>query len=610
MKQKLACLTLCLLLCCAGAQAQKKAFERKSAHRANGSKSGAQASATTVQGQKKTFVREYAYQAGEDDSRNSARVNATNQMRSILLREVVGEFLRVGRTLEQSATSQEYKERIEAITAGVVAMETLEERWDGSTYYIKAEMTVDPKDLERRIAELLNDKSKTKELEDARKRILAAEAEIARWKKEAEAAKNEQQRSALQQKYQQSVAALSAEEYFTRAYNAHENEFYDLAIEYYQKTIASDPNHAIAYYNMGNAYRNLENYQEAIRCYQKAIAIDPKDANAYGNMGTAYDDLKNHQEAIRCYQKAIAIDPKHVYAYYNMGNAYANLKNYQEVIRCYQKAIAIDPQYASAYNNMGIAYDNLENYQEAIRCYQKAIAIDPKDATAYYNMGIAYRNLENYQEAIRCYQKIIAIDPQNANAYGNMGLAYYNLENYQEAIRCYQKIIDIGSNDELAYSLLFHIAIKVSNSDRRQAIKLYDILIAHRTSIADKKLLATVYNNKAYCLVELGDYKTALPLVNEALEIESGLSFIWDTKGEACYHLGLYKQCIQSMDKAISITDSSWSSFKGSDHNNAYYQRGLAKIRLGQQASGYQDIRTAAKNGMEEAIKYLREHKY
>jgi hypothetical protein len=42
-------------------------------------------------------------------------------------------------------------------------MKTLDEQWDGATYYIKAEMTVDPKDLERRIAEVLNDKQKTKE---------------------------------------------------------------------------------------------------------------------------------------------------------------------------------------------------------------------------------------------------------------------------------------------------------------------------------------------------------------------------------------------------------------------------------------------------------------
>jgi hypothetical protein len=125
--------------------------------------------AATLQAQKKTFTREYTYQASEDDSRNSARANATTQMRNILLSEV-GQYLHVERTLERDDTSEAFSQKIEAITAGIVEMKTLDEQWDGSTYYIKAEMAVDPKDLEHRIAEVLNDKQKTQELEDARKR--------------------------------------------------------------------------------------------------------------------------------------------------------------------------------------------------------------------------------------------------------------------------------------------------------------------------------------------------------------------------------------------------------------------------------------------------------
>ncbi|MDR1527703.1 MAG: tetratricopeptide repeat protein [Dysgonamonadaceae bacterium] len=214
-------------------------------------------SATALQAQKKTFTREYTYQASKDDSKNSAWANATTQMRHILLREV-GECLHTERTFQPTANAQDYAEKIEAITAGIVEMKTLNEQWNGSTYYIQAEMTIDPKDLERRIAEALNDKQKTKELEASRKRTLAAEAEAARLRKELEITKNEQQRLALQKKYQQTADALSASEYFTRGYHAAENGWYERAIEYYQKTIAADPNDASAYYNMGSAYANLE----------------------------------------------------------------------------------------------------------------------------------------------------------------------------------------------------------------------------------------------------------------------------------------------------------------------------------------------------------------
>ena len=301
-------------------------------------------SAATAQAQKKTFVRDYTYQASEDDSKNSARANATTQMRNILLREV-GEFLHA----ERKSVSGAYSETIEAITAGIVEMKTLDEQWDGVTYYIKAEMTVDPKDLERRIAEVRNDKQKTKELEDARKRTLAAEAEAARLKKELEKSKDEQQRSALQKKYQQTTETLSAEEYFSRGYNAQENSWHEMAIEYYQKAIAANPNYASVYYNMGLAYDDLQDYREAIRCYQKAIAIDPNYAYAYNNMGFTYDELQDYREAIRCYQKAVAIDPNYAKAYSNMGNAYYNLGNTKEQIKNYQKAAQLGDEDAQAW---------------------------------------------------------------------------------------------------------------------------------------------------------------------------------------------------------------------------------------------------------------------
>ncbi|MDR1199957.1 MAG: tetratricopeptide repeat protein [Prevotellaceae bacterium] len=259
--------------------------------------------AANLQAQKKTFMRDYTYQASEADSKLTARANATTQMRTILLREL-GEYIRAEQRLVQDEHSQEYSEKIEAITAGIVEMKTLDDQWNGVTYYIRAEMAVDPKDLERRIADVLNDRQKTKDLEEARKRTLAAEAEADRLKKELAEIKDEQQRFALQTQYRQAADALSAEEYFTKGYNAQQNGFNELAIEYYQQAIAIDPNHAGAYGSMGIACYSLKNYDEAIRCYQKAIAIDPNYAFAYVNLGYVYGVLKKKKEQIKYYQQA------------------------------------------------------------------------------------------------------------------------------------------------------------------------------------------------------------------------------------------------------------------------------------------------------------------
>jgi tetratricopeptide (TPR) repeat protein len=102
----------------------------------------------------------------------------------------------------------------------------------------------------------------------------------------------------------QKTDVLSAEEYFTKGSNAHENGKYELAIENYQKALAIDPNNIVTYVNMGIAYMGLSDRNEAIRCYQKALAINPNYAEAFNHMGNAYAILTKQEEAIQCWQKA------------------------------------------------------------------------------------------------------------------------------------------------------------------------------------------------------------------------------------------------------------------------------------------------------------------
>jgi superkiller protein 3 len=337
--------------------------------------------------EKKTFTKEYTYHAGEDDSRNTSRTNATAQMRSILLREI-GTFILAEQQITTLGNEQDYSEKIEAITAGIVTMNIIEEKFDPyPDYYIKAEMTIDPDDVNKRIDEVLNDKQKTKDLEDSRQRVLAADAEIAKLKREMEeqrrqfaeekdAAKRaleEERNKALQASYQKQVNILSTEEYVISGNNAYENGLYASAIDAYQKAIEIDSNYAgVAYNNIGAAYNALKNYTQAISSYQKVIDIEPQSKDAHYNMGVGYFALKNYPQAIRCYQKAIDIDPNFKEAHCNMGESYREQKDYAQAISCYKKAIAIDPNFAMVYGNMAVAYQAQGNGAETIKCLQKA----------------------------------------------------------------------------------------------------------------------------------------------------------------------------------------------------------------------------------------------
>jgi len=124
-------------------------------------------------------------------------------------------------------------------------------------------------------------------------------------------------------------SSLSAKDYFDKAYNNESDWRYK--IDNYTKCLRIEPDYgdsdgAIAYYNRGFSYANLENYKAAIYDYSRAIGIDPDYADAYYNRGNAYANLENYEDAIADYTRAIRIKPDNSNSYRNRGIARENSK--------------------------------------------------------------------------------------------------------------------------------------------------------------------------------------------------------------------------------------------------------------------------------------------
>lgn len=65
-----------------------------------------------------------------------------------------------------------------------------------------------------------------------------------------------------------------------------------------------DPKYATAWYNKGNALKNLGKYDEAVKAYDEAIKLDPKFAWPWNNKGNALRMLHRNSDAEAAYAKA------------------------------------------------------------------------------------------------------------------------------------------------------------------------------------------------------------------------------------------------------------------------------------------------------------------
>ncbi len=310
----------------------------------------------------KVFEREYTYQASEADSKLSSRTVSLAEVKRLLLEEL-GTYLE---SVTEVKNFQLTKDQITALTAGIVRVEVLDERWDGKTYWLKARIAADPDGVVKSIDALRRDREKARDLEEIKKRADSLLAENKRWKEELKTTKGTATKK-KQEEYAQGIKELEA----------------------------------IGWVQLGLALWELGNHDEAIESFTKAIELDPKDALAYTNRGAAYGILGNYRQAIEDYDRAIELDPKDARAYYNRGIAYGGLGNYKQAIRDYGRAIELNPEYVAAYINRGYAYASLGNYRQAIEDFDRAIELDPKEAMAYYNRGAVYRKLGNYKQAFR-----------------------------------------------------------------------------------------------------------------------------------------------------------------------------------------------------------------
>ena len=413
-------------------------------------------STITLSAQEKTFEREYTYKASEMDSKISCRAIAINELRAELLNEI-GVYVENEQLLKSvdvgGEFSQDYVENIVTLTAGITKLEVLEERWNGETFWMKAAITIDKKSLEESLKQLIQDRQKTKELEDLKQQLVTATTELERLKKES--ANNQYSSNSGEekihnqnsQKYNTEINTLISVDYLFNAEQKLSSNNFTGALEDYNKAIDINPLNEKAYYNRGITKYALQDYDGAIEDYTKAIKLNAKNENTFNNRGSAKSKLQNYSGALDDFERSIKINPNNPHSYFNRGNLKYGRKDYRGAFIDYNKAIQLNPRYDDAYNNRGNLRTDLQEYKLAISDYNQALAINPNNSKAYHNRGVAKSKLHNYTGAIIDYNQAILINSKYADAYVNR--AHAKIKSGQKDSGCpdFRKAEELGNKN-------------------------------------------------------------------------------------------------------------------------------------------------------------------
>jgi TolB-like protein/Tfp pilus assembly protein PilF/class 3 adenylate cyclase len=188
------------------------------------------------------------------------------------------------------------------------------------------------------------------------------------------------------------------------------------AIAFYEQAIARDPNYALAYAGLAEAYAILPAYTatapqdanpKAKAAALKALQLDDKLADAHAALGLLLcigdDDMAG---SISEFQRAIALNPNYATAHHWYGNGpLTALGRFDEAIAEGKRAIELDPLSPVINADLGQNLSNARRYDEAIAQLRKTLEIDPTFYYAHFTLGIALQLKGDVPAAIAEYRK-------------------------------------------------------------------------------------------------------------------------------------------------------------------------------------------------------------
>lgn len=329
------------------------------------------------------------------------------------------------------------------------------------------------------------------------------------------------------------------------------------AIGYYDQATKADPNFALAWAGLADAYlrvykssKDPNASQQALAAAQQANRIPGADSipEVQYTLGSVLNASGKTAEAVSVLQDALKLAPNSDETYRRLGDTYRAAGKKDEAIAAYKKAIELNPYFWFNYNLLGTTSYRFGMYDQALAAFKKVTELDPNNAAAYANMGVIYFTENKWSDAVTTFEKSLSLKP-TADTYSNLATQYFYLHKYDKAVENYEKAIALGPKDQF---LMGNLASGYWwAGDKPKALKAYDEAIV----LASKELQvnprdANVMGNLALYYAEKGDIRNGQMMIGRARQIADSVDLTY-YNAEIEYLAGRKKEAVAALQDAL-----------------------------------------------------------
>ena len=208
-----------------------------------------------------------------------------------------------------------------------------------------------------------------------------------------------------------------------------------------------------------------EGHRQAIKYHNQALELDPNYALAYAELGNAYAQMYNITKEVsfkdfgfQSVEKALGINPGLAEAYKARGVLNAYTGQGIKALEDYLKAVELKPGYSNVIANIGIRYFAFGDLSECYNWQKKAHLLSPNHRFSAWYHSIPLFIMDEDKKAIEIVEKGLNKIRDSFEMRSILFFHYLNSFNYDKALSILDEISKVREDDDRSQELkgLYH----------------------------------------------------------------------------------------------------------------------------------------------------------
>lgn len=188
---------------------------------------------------------------------------------------------------------------------------------------------------------------------------------------------------------------------------------YQTAIDYLDRALQQEPDHAAALFYKGVAYIGLQDTVQALDFLRASVARDPRQPEILHQLAFLSNAYRQPANAAVYAARGLKVAPNYGPLWYDYGRQFELQNQPDSAVRSYARTVQLDTTFYRADYRLAMTAFKSHKYAVAVPHLQRALRRAPRLAGARQMLAESLESLGRFPEAADQYRLLVAENPGN-----------------------------------------------------------------------------------------------------------------------------------------------------------------------------------------------------